>query len=320
MPAAEPRPSTARSFRAKDDVKLKSVLVATDFTPVSDKAVRYGAVLARRYGSKFYLMHVVSSLGFTMVGPAALVAATNLVRRDARTLEAQLVTDGTLAGIEHEVIVSSGEVWPTLQNVIDREHIDLLVLGTHSRQGIGRLVLGSVAEQIFRHASCAVLTIGPNNPDRADTVVGDNSRPNLFATDFSDESLRALPYAMSYANRRNAQLVLLHVLSPVPHVEGNRWYTAQDVFEMRKQAIEDAQQRLRALVRQNALAVEPISIARFGEPVDCIVDAAEEFHALGIVLGLKPRGDAISHLPWSTAYRIVCSANCPVLTIRAPAN
>ncbi len=320
MPAAKPYLSFARPFGPLADVQLKSVLVATDFTPVSDKAVRYGAALARRYGSKFYLMHVVSSLGFTMVGPEARVAATDLVLRDAKTLEAQLVTDGTLAGIEHQVIVSSGEVWPALQDVIDREHIDLLVLGTHSRQGIGRLVLGSVAEQIFRHASCAVLTVGPNNPSRAERVVGDNNRPLIFATDFSEESIGALSHAISYANRRKTQLVLLHVLSPVPHVEGSRWYTAQDVIEMRKKAIEDAQLRLRALVPPNALAVEPLCIARYGAAVDCIVGAAEEFNSLGIVLGLKPRGDSISHLPWSTAYQIVCSANCPVLTVRARGN
>lgn len=299
MPATVPDAASTHTA-AGADVQLKSVLVATDFAPTSDKATRYGIALARRYGAKFYLMNVVGSLG--MVGPNALVAATDIALRDAKNLEAHLVSDGTLAGIEHQVIVSSGEVWRELQSVIEREHIDLLVVGTHSRQGLGRLVLGSVAEQIFRHASCPVLTVGPNNPEHAETIVADNTRLNLFATDFSKESLVGLPYAMSYANRRNTRLVLLHALSPVPDVEGGRWYTAQDVIEMRKQAIEDAQRRLCALVPPNSLAVEPLCVARFGMPVDCIVDAAEEFHAMGIVLGLKPHADAISHLPWSTAY------------------
>jgi nucleotide-binding universal stress UspA family protein len=316
MPANVSNSSVSKPRRAVAGVQLKTVLVATDFTPVSDKAARYGAALARRYGAKFYLMNVVSSLVFTIVGPESLAAATDLALRDAKSLEAQLVKDGKLADIEHEFVVSSGEVWPELQNVIVREHIDLLLVGTHRRQGLTRLLLGSVAEQIFRHASCPVLTVGPNNPDRADTVIGNNNRPILFATDFSDESLSALPYAVSYANRRNTQLVLLHVLSPVPHLDGSRWYTAQDVTDMRKKAIEDAQRRLRELVSPDDLAVEPLCIARFGIPEECIVDAAEQFNSLGIVLGLKPRGEAISHLPWSTAYQIVCSATCPVLTVR----
>jgi len=316
MPSSAPHSAGSKPATAVADVRLKSVMVATDFAPTSDKATRYGIALARRYGAKFYLINVIGSLGFAMVGPDALVAATDIALRDAKKLEAHLVSDGTLAEIEHQVIVSSGEVWRELQSVIEREHIDLLIVGTHSRQGIGRLVLGSVAEQIFRHASCPVLTVGPNNPEQAETVIADSTRLNLFATDFSDESLVALPYAMSYANRRNTRLVLLHVLSPVPDVEGGRWYTAQDVVERRKQDIEDAQRRLRALVPPNSLAVEPLCIARFGTPIDSIVDAAKEFHAMVIVLGLKPHGDVISHLPWSTAYQIVCSATCPVLTVR----
>ncbi|MGE5111316.1 MAG: universal stress protein [Acidobacteriaceae bacterium] len=316
MPANVSNSAASKPRRAVASVQLKSVLVATDFSPVSDKAVGYGAALARRYGARFYLMNVVSSLGFTIVGPESLAAATGLASRDAKSLEAQLVRDGTLAGIDHEFIVSSGEVWPELQSVIDSKQIELLVVGTHSRQGLGRLVLGSVAEQIFRHASCPVLTVGPNNPSRAETVIDASNRPILFATDFSNESLSALPYAVSYANRRNTQLVLLHVLSPVPHVDGSRWYTAEDVTDMRKQAIEDAQRHLRELVTPNELAVEPLCIARFGTPSECVVGSAEQFNSVGIVLGLKPRGEAISHLPWSTAYQIVCSAKCPVLTVR----
>jgi nucleotide-binding universal stress UspA family protein len=99
MPANLSNSAAAKPRRAAADVQLKSVLVATDFTPVSDKAVRYGAALARRYGAKFYLMHVVSSLGFTIVGPESLAAATDLALRDAKSLKAQLVGDGTLADI-----------------------------------------------------------------------------------------------------------------------------------------------------------------------------------------------------------------------------
>jgi len=113
--------------------------------------------------------------------------------------------------------------------------------------------------------------------------------------------------------------VLLHVLSPVPTIEGYRWYAASDVVEMRGAAESDARKRLQQLVSNVPLAVEPQFVVDFGEPTEGILRAASEFHAEAIVMGLRCRSHAetMSHLPWSTAYDVVCSAVCPVLTVRA---
>lgn len=302
--------------RIASDIQLQSVLVATDFSPSSEKAVQYAAALARRYGSKFYMAYVVSSLGFSLVGPDALAAATDLAWKDAREFESKLSRDGKLRDIEHDVVVRAGEIWPELESIVRQENIDLLVVGTHSRHGIGRLVLGSVAEQIFRHASCPVLTVGPNSPKRADAVVSDNLRPILFATDLSTESLAALPYAVSLANRRKTRLVLLHMLAPVPQTNSTRWYTASDVVQMRKEAEASTRRQLLDLVSVTKLELEPMCIASVGSAVEGIVETACSVNAMGIALGLKPHHEAISHLPWSTAYQIVCRAECPVLTVR----
>lgn len=313
-------PITTRSAAAPaligNDFQFKSVLVATDFASTCDKAIRYAAAIARRYGSKFYLMHVVSSLGFTMVGPDAVAAASDLAWKDAHRAETKLMQSGILKGLDHSVIVREGEIWPELDRVVRQKQIELMVVGTHSRHGLARLVLGSVAEQIFRHASCPVLTVGPNAPGEADTVISDPNRPILFATDLSEESLIGLPYAVSYANRRKTKLVLVHILSPIPHVDGSRWYTADDVVRMREQALDIVRRRLCELVSQSSLE-QSICIAQYGEGVAEIIQTARNLNALGIVLGLKPHGDSISHMPWSIAYQIACSAECPVLTIRA---
>jgi nucleotide-binding universal stress UspA family protein len=296
---------------------LRTVLVATDLAPSSDKAVRYAAALARRYGSKFYLMNVVSSLGYTIAGPQAAATAADLALREARQKDAELKAAGYFDHCEHQVVVVTGEVWSEVQSVIEQEKIDLLVVGTHSRGGLAKVVLGSVAEQIFRHASCPVLTVGPHSPRQEDTIVSDSTRPILFATDFSTESMAALPYAISYANRRNCQLVLMHVHPPVPEVIGNRWYTAGDVVEMGKKAKDIAKQKLLALIAPNELKQKPVAIVRTGVVEEAIVQTADELHALGIAIGLKPHGDVAAHLRWSTAYNIVCRATCPVLTVRS---
>jgi nucleotide-binding universal stress UspA family protein len=58
-------------------------------------------------------------------------------------------------------------------------------------------------------------------------------------------------------------------------------------------------------------------IAQYGDGIDEIVQTARELNAVGIVLGLKSHSASISHMPWSTAYQIVCGADCPVLTVRS---
>jgi nucleotide-binding universal stress UspA family protein len=300
-------------------VQVKSVLVATDFSQASEKPLRHAVDIARLFGAKFYLMHVVSSLGFTMTGPDCVAAATELSWRDARELERDLVESGALNGLRHEVLVRDGEIWIELERVVQQEHIDLVVIGTHSRGGLGKLVLGSVAEQIFRHASCLVLTVGPHSPARAQLEPVCTRRPLLFATDFSEGSLRALPYALSFANLRETSLVLLHVLAPVPQLDSARWYTASDVMQARESVHDVTIARLRKLVCDVSLEHEPVFMAPFGEPAEGILCAAERVHAEAIILGLNPgtHADAMSHLPWSNAYKIVCGAGCPVLTVRS---
>jgi len=300
------------------DIHLQSILVATDFSSASERALRHALSIARYYDAKLYVMHVVSSLGLTMNGPDAVAAATTLALRDAMLAERKLVESGELRDLQHQVIVRSGDVWSELQAEITQQGIDLVVVGTHGRTGLKRLVLGSVAEQIFRSACCRVLTVGPGSPVDAHLEPDGLPRSLLFATDFSDASLKALPYAISLAKQRGSNLVLLHIISPVPDIEGNRWYTAAGVEEMRGAAESDARKRLQQFIANIPLAAEPQLAVNFGEPAEGILQAASKLDPEVIVLGLRCRShvESRSHLPWSTAYDVVCNASCPVLTVR----
>jgi nucleotide-binding universal stress UspA family protein len=82
-------------------------------------------------------------------------------KRDLLQLEHDLVESATLDGIDHEFLLRQGVVWDELQSIISQNQTELVVLGTHGRRGLGRIVLGSVAEDVFRHANCLLLTIGP---------------------------------------------------------------------------------------------------------------------------------------------------------------
>ncbi len=139
--------SSASLVQRSNAVKeIRRVLLATDFSSASEKAVRCAAAIARLHGAKLYLAHVVSSLGFKLAGPAVEQQALELAERDCRQLEMRLAGSGILSGCEHQAIVLRGGVWEQLQRVVERDAIDLIVVGTHGRSGLGKLVLGSVAE------------------------------------------------------------------------------------------------------------------------------------------------------------------------------
>ena len=93
---------------SRPGISLNRVLVATDFSEVSEKALHHAVAIARRYGAKFYLVNIVSSRGFYMVGRESMVQATDLALKETRHLESRLVENGVLAGLRHEVVVASG--------------------------------------------------------------------------------------------------------------------------------------------------------------------------------------------------------------------
>lgn len=299
------------------EIALKRVLVATDFSPCSDRALRYALARARSYGATVTLAHVVSSLGYSLAGEDAAIAAEEAVVRDIKQLEDRLTRTGALSGIPHHAIVLRGEVWPQLEHLIEQEQVDLLVIGTHGRTGVRRAIMGSVAENIFRHAICPVLTVGPCVPNR---VAESDAKLHsiLFATDFGRASIKALPYALSLAQQNQARLVLLHVLSPVPVQEpGALWYAGPEISQMRATAEATTKARLRGLIGQEVETVREVEIAvDFDDPVEGILKAAAWCAADLIVMGVKSASTASVHLPWAIAQQIVGQAECPVLTVR----
>ncbi len=302
-------------------LELHSVLIATDFSQASEKPLRHALAIARCYGAKFYLAHVVSSLGLTMAGSGAIAAAEEAASRDAAHLEDDLVRSGALASLQHQVIIRQGEVWPELETIIRQEKVDLVIIGTHGRHGMGKLLLGSVAEQIFRQADCMVLTVGPGSYQDSRVDSPRANRAFLFATDFGEASLHALSHAISSANQFGAKLVLLNVVPAVPMPEGMHWCTAGDLMRMRENARMASLGRLAELTRSAALDLRPEFVAEFGTATpasETILETAERLEVDVIIMGLH-RSAHIStacHLPWATAYEVVRGARCPVLTVR----
>ena len=192
----------------KTRISLKNILYATDFSPSAVAALPYVKGLSNQYGATVHAVHVRFPSTYPIVGPEALPQIMEAAEQQAKFEKQQL--DEMLTGVPHDVSIVEGELWPTITDKVREKSIDLIVIGTRGRTGVARAVLGSAAEEIFRRAPCPVLTVGPHISK--DTERRLEMKEILYATDFTPESLTALPYAISLAQEHQARLTVLHVI------------------------------------------------------------------------------------------------------------
>src|ERR1700730_8254263 len=166
-------------------IALQNILFATDFSPAAEAALPYAIGLVRQYGGKVHALHVRFPATYPIVGPEAVPVVIEAAEEQAK-FEAQQLHE-MFTDVPHDVTVAEGDLWPILSEIVEKQKIDLIVMGTHGRKGFSRALLGSTAEEIFRKASCPVLTVGPNVSSDTERRLG--MREILFATDFSAESL-----------------------------------------------------------------------------------------------------------------------------------
>jgi len=142
-------------------VQIKNVLFATDFSDAATAAIPYAKEFAKRFGAKLFALHVMTPVVNPMTEPTAWPALIEASEREAKRQKEALLKE--FKGIQPEVFIEEGGLWPILESTIEHNQIGLIVLGTHGRHGLKKMLLGSVAE-ILRKAPCAVLTVGPNLP------------------------------------------------------------------------------------------------------------------------------------------------------------
>jgi len=284
-------------------VRLRDIIAATDFSDHSVSVLRHAAAIARRHRSTLHVVHVIPTDVYKSV-PADLMAEalkqTRAYVKDAISNQLHLEF---LQGVKNEVVIREGQVSPELLNVTTERNASLLVLGTRGHQGLERLLEGSIAEEVFRQASCPVLIV----PPRADERSGLPVRTILYPTSFSENSLRARPYAFSLARTYRARLIMLYVV-PEDTIQSQN-----DISCLRA----SGEERLRHLLPANGrFAQEPVLYVDFGPVERRIVGVGIENNADLIVLGIAAASASAAHLPEGVTYKVVGQAPCPVLTVR----
>src|SRR5260370_8385112 len=293
-----------QAVQARTRITLKNILFATDFSQAADAAAPIAIQIARRYGAKVYGVHVNRFDDYTGVAPNAWAAMAEAAEKETKEDAGRL--NEQLQGIEHEVVIGKGNIWEFLSSLIKYKEIDFIVLGTRGRTGLGKVILGSVAEQILRQSPCPVLTVGPHVNLWSDEYA--KMREILYATDLAADFPIAAPYAISLAQENQAHLVLLHVIEDAK---------AGDLVDS-PEVVDLKDRKLQQLVTEQAgLWCDPTYIVEQGPGAEKILDVAKRRHTDLIVLGARPAKGLATHLNIGPVHKGGSQATCPVLPCRA---
>ncbi len=293
-------------------VAIRNVLVATDFSSCSERAVLHAVAAARHFGSTLHVVHVINPAMFSigppegyMAGAEALDKALKLTRVEIDARLKAVLRQTHCSELRHHSWVDVGGTGETLRAFIRREHIDLAVVGTHGRTGLHKILMGSVAEDLFRNSTCPVLTVGPHSWNSDPQKV--RLKHILFPTDLSSDSANALPLTVAIAADFEAAVTVLHVIERLD--DGAAHDRARVVFEL--------QNKMRQMLPTSLPgSIKVDCVVEFGDLENGILETAASRDADLIAFGLTAPVTYVDRLPWMHAYKVICKAECPVLTVR----
>ena len=297
---------------------IRRILCPLDFSLFSRHALEQAIALAREFGAEISARHVFALAPVVEAVPAAALAGIDPLslsapRRAALTAELREFTyEVDAGGIVMHVGIDEGDPVDVIVKAATDWPADLIVMGTHGRTGLGRLLLGSVAERVLRRATCPVLTV----PRRAESATRALTLGRLLcAVDFSEASLHALEYAAGLAAPNGPGLCALNV---VELFGATRDLATVDTADFRVELVRMARARLQAAVPAAVRGVCPVAeVVTTGRPNEEIIRVAAEQECDAIVLGIRRRSRTDLLLFGSTAQHVVREARCPVFTVRA---
>lgn len=309
--AQKPRPGRLRPAGPH----LQRILVPTDLSRPAAQALRYAVPLARQVGGKITLLHVLE----WPVVPAevgALMTDEARLTRGAEEAMADLADATVPPELLGRIMVRVGRSYEEISQAALDLKMDLIVQATHGRTGMRRVLLGSTAERVVRHAPCPVLTVPRSSakPPPARRAAGLAHRVNriLVPVDFSPAAKAAVRYAAGLARLLEARLALLHVLEPLPVSFADY---PDELAQLDAVTQADARAHLARLAAAVPAGIPTEQCLRQAPPRQGITAMAREWRSDLIVLPTRGLTGLKYIVLGSTAEAVVRHAPCPVLTL-----
>jgi len=292
---------------------IQRILCPIDFSEFSTRAFRHALSLAEHYDAKLTALHVVEMWKY----PYADYAATdggdyaNLrksLHKGGKEHLQEFVNQHSQERIHPELAICEGRAPDSILSFAQREQFDLIVMGTHGRRGFDRLMLGSATDRVMREASCPVLVVC--QPPHDAVAAGESGHyvhylnRILICTDFSENSDRALEYAISVAEEYGAELTIMHVVEEAPSKAKN-----EEVLATAKRRLE------RLIPTDKRPTIKSKTLVVLGKPYQRIVEYAGEAEIDLVTIGVRGAGALDRAIFGSTTYRVIQLGPCPVLAV-----
>jgi nucleotide-binding universal stress UspA family protein len=292
--------------------EIKLIVCPIDFSEFSVKAYDHALSLAEHYRAKLVAQHIVELWQHPSLGFAATVetyeAYCQDLREDAQKRLQEFLKDHSHHEVQPELSVQQGTAPDSILSLAHDRQADLIVMGLHGRRGLDRLMLGSVTDRVMRSAQCPVLAVCHPMRESVGEVREKHHAHHLdrilFCADFSENSDRALDYAISATAEYDAELTLLHVLEEEQSPSKREAIVATATAQLDK---------LIPLQRRQGLKIK--TAVRIGKPYQQIIQLALESQIDLVSMGVRGRGALDLAVFGSTTYRVMQLGPCPVLAV-----
>jgi nucleotide-binding universal stress UspA family protein len=296
---------------------INHIVCPVDMSRSTRPLLAFAATWARWYDADLHVLHAVpppEMLGDPMGG--MIVATQPRPLHDVRVELERIVTEVVPDDLRSSVAVIEGQPVDAILRDAHARRFSMVIMGSHGRSGLDRIVHGSVSATVAHHTKCAVLVLPARLLDSAGPIPL-FSRV-LCAVDFLPSSLAALDHALQLAGQVNGQIEVLHVLETAGDEEalGLRHFSVPEYHAAReREALEDLRRQIPERARRWCAIHERVAS---GQPGWMLLRVAEETQADLIVIGSGDRYHLRSMWVGGATDRVIRMAHAPVLIVSAP--
>jgi nucleotide-binding universal stress UspA family protein len=299
-------------------LKLKKILLPTDFSRCAEQALAHTVFLAEKYNAEIHLLHVMTLFKDQPILINDEISETEeMIRKLENMVEKQFNKVVNYQGSANLVINKSTRrgisAAPIILEYASDQNIDLIVMGTHGRRGLGHLLVGSTTEEVVRMANCPVFSVRESEKPKSLEAIN----KILVPVDFSDHSKSALAYAAEIAESYDAQLQLFHAIEetvhPVYSLSGK-----SSKIDLVPGIEEDCRKKIKQMIQATSISMEETEIiVKSGQAALEIIRFATENLSDLIIIATHGLTGIEHFLLGSVTEKVVRMSPCPVFTVKA---